>query len=155
MHEHAQLITTFYDAFAKRDAEGMAACYHPDVTFQDPVFTLKGDAAGDMWRMLCERGKDLVITPSGIEADDNGGRAHWDAEYSFQGRPVLNRIDAAFTFKDGRIVSHVDTFDFHTWASQALGLPGKMLGRFGFFRNTVAKKANADLDRWRTKNRGA
>ena len=58
-----ELITSFYEAFAKRDAEGMVKAYADDVHFSDPVFIdLKGDRAKNMWRMLCERGKDLAIT---------------------------------------------------------------------------------------------
>ena len=38
MHPHAEVIEQFYHAFQQRDAEGMIACYHPNVTFADPVF---------------------------------------------------------------------------------------------------------------------
>ena len=61
----------------------MAACYHPEVHFSDEVFDLRGADAGLMWRMLCTSGRDLVIEPSGIAADERTGRAHWDARYTF------------------------------------------------------------------------
>lgn len=51
MQPNAQLIERFYSAFARRDAESMAACYRRDVEFCDPVFPdLRGDAVSDMWR---------------------------------------------------------------------------------------------------------
>src|SRR5436190_2219712 len=41
------LIQRFYAAFAARDGAAMAACYAPDATFSDPVFTdLKGEEPG-------------------------------------------------------------------------------------------------------------
>ena len=81
MHPNAQLIERFYSAFQKRDGDGMAACYTPDVTFTDPVFPgLKGPRAGGMWRMLCERAKDLRKPPVRIEAMGSAlhGRPSWD-----------------------------------------------------------------------------
>ena len=66
----ADVIHRFYDAFAQRDAETMAACYSDDVVFRDPAFgELRGERAKNMWRMLCRAGKDLEVRASGIEVD--------------------------------------------------------------------------------------
>ena len=69
-HPNAVLIARFYAALDRRDAEAMIACYHPKATFSDPVFP-QLDAAGvaAMWRMLCERGKDLRVAVSEVSAD--------------------------------------------------------------------------------------
>ncbi len=150
-HPHAALITRFYEAFARRDGAAMTACYHPEATFSDPAFAdLKGDQPGAMWRMLCHRGKDLEVVFSEVQADDESGSAHWDATYTFgaTGRKVHNKIDAAFRFKDGLIIEHVDTFDFYTWSKQALGMPGLLLGWTGFLKNKVGSQAMAGLDKW-------
>jgi ketosteroid isomerase-like protein len=154
MHPNAQLIQRFYEAFQKRDAATMAACYHADVQFSDPVFTdLKGAHAGNMWKMLCERGKDLKIEFRDVRADDARGSAHWDAWYTFAttGRPVVNRIDAEFTFKDGKILRHVDRFDLHRWSGQALGLSGKLLGGTNFLQNKVRAMAAKNLAAYETR----
>jgi len=154
MHANAELIRKFYTAFAKRDAAGMAACYHPSVSFSDEVFIdLEGPRAAGMWRMLCERGKDLKIEFRDIEADDTTGRAHWEAWYTFSttGRPVHNRIDARFEFRDGRIVRHRDSFSFRAWAAQALGPMGRLLGWTPFLRNRVRSQAARNLDGFLTK----
>lgn len=153
MHPHAELIARFYAAFAQRDWAGMAACYHPEVHFTDEVFDLHGADAGMMWRMLCTNGRDLVIDTSGVAADGNGGQAHWDAHYTFSatGRKVLNRIDARFEFRDGKIVRHVDRFDFWAWARQALGLPGVLLGWSGALRNKVQARAAKSLADFKAK----
>src|SRR5205807_4261446 len=103
------------------------ACYHPEVTFSDPVFpSLDAAGAATMWRMLCERGKDLVLTASDIRADESSGTARWIAQYTFTmtGRKVTNRIVAGFDFKDGLIVRHVDRFSLWRWAAMALGPKG-------------------------------
>jgi ketosteroid isomerase-like protein len=151
MHPNAALIERFYTAFAARDAAGMRACYHPEVVFSDPAFgELRGPRAGDMWAMLLERGKDLRVTFSDVHADDATGRAHWEAHYTFSqsGRPVHNRIDAEFGFRDGLIVRHVDRFPFWTWARQALGPAGLLLGWTPIIRNKVRAGARAGLEKY-------
>lgn len=148
MHPNAQVIRDFYDAFGRRDAEAMVACYAEDVEFSDPVFpNLRGDEARGMWRMLTSRAKDLKIVASAIEADDTTGKAHWDADYPFSatGRFVQNRIDARFTFRGGKIVRHVDSFDLWKWSGMALGLPGKLLGWTPMLQGKIRKNADAGL----------
>lgn len=153
---HAELIHAFYTAFAKRDAAGMAACYHTDIHFSDEVFIgLTGARAAAMWRMLCERGKDLRIEFRDVGADDSRGHAHWEAWYTFSatGRPVHNIIDARFEFRDGKIIRHLDSFDFPAWASQALGPMGKLLGWSSFLKNRVRAKAVAALHAFQVQSR--
>lgn len=157
MHPHAELLTRFYTAFQARDHEGMAACYHPEASFTDPVFPgLKGPEVGGMWKMLCIRGKDLKLEFSGIEADDNGGRAHWEAWYTFSatGRKVHNIIDGEFTFKDGLIHTHQDNFDLWRWSGMALGLPGKLLGWTPIIKNKIRGQAGAGLKAFMAKDSG-
>ncbi|WP_412068705.1 nuclear transport factor 2 family protein [Rubrivirga sp. IMCC43871] len=148
MHTNAALVTQFSDALARRDGDAMAACYHPEVHFQDPVFDLRGPRAGAMWRMLCARGNDLAVVASGITADDDAGAAHWEADYTFSttGRPVHNVIDAAFTFRDGLIATHRDTFSLWAWTRQALGAPGLLLGWSPLLQRRVRATAAQSLD---------
>ncbi len=138
------VILQFYEAFRKLDAEAMAECYHPDVTFEDPAFgVLKGEHASNMWRMLCktQTGKDFLVVFSGIEEDEEKGKAHWEAHYTFSqtGRRVHNIIEASFLLKDGKIIQHTDHFPLYRWARQAMGFSGFLIGWSGFFK----KKLNA------------
>lgn len=147
------LIESFYTAFQRRDAEGMVACYHPQVTFNDPVFRdLKGERAMGMWRMLVARGKDLHVTFRDVRADGQTGSAHWEATYTFSssGRRVHNVIEARFRFADGKIIEHTDTFAFWRWAAQALGTPGLLLGWTPFLRRRVQQTALRGLDAFMT-----
>ena len=69
-----ELLERFYGAFAKRDGAGMEACYSPDVSFSDPVFTdLHGAEAGGMWRMLTGRAKDLEVELPSVRPTANAG----------------------------------------------------------------------------------
>lgn len=149
-HPHAVLLTRFYVAFARREAETMASCYHPEAHFQDEVFDLKGSEIGAMWRMLCERGDDLDVNASGVRADDVYGSARWVATYSFgpNKRPVRNEIEASFTFEDGLILSHRDRFSFWKWSRQAVGVPGLLLGWTPFLKSSVRKRAAGQLARY-------
>lgn len=158
MHPNEQLIRDFYAAFAKRDAVGMAACYHRDNAFSDPAFPmLRGKEATAMWAMLCARGKDLEIILGDVAGDAEGGRAHWEAKYTFSqtGRLVHNKIDAVFAFRDGKIIRHVDSFGFWRWSSQALGGIGMLFGWFGPLKAMVRKKAAKSLQDYMEKNAGA
>ena len=151
MHANAELLTGFYEAFARRDGAAMAACYHPEARFSDPAFAnLEGPQPGAMWRMLCHRGKDLEVVFSDVKADDATGSAHWEATYTFSttGRKVHNVIDAAFRFQDGLIIEHTDSFDFWTWSKQALGAPGLLLGWTGFLQKKVGAEAMKGLGQW-------
>ena len=143
------LISRFYASFAARDADGMAACYADDVVFSDPVFPhLVGEEARDMWRMLCERGKDLEVVTSNV----TDSSAHWDATYTFSttGRKVLNRIDAAFVVENGKIKQHTDRFDLWAWTRMALGVPGVVLGWSPLLQNKVRSQAAAGLAKYRS-----
>ena len=149
MSQHAELIRRFYSAFQQRDAEGMAACYAPDVRFCDPVFPdLIGDRAKGMWRMLVGRGKDLRIEFADVRAGDHTGAAHWEAWYTFSstGRPVHNIIEASFTFEGGLITSHTDRFDLYRWSRQALGAKGALLGWTPFVQGAIRRTAARSLE---------
>ena len=146
---NAALINRFYEAFARRDAEAMVACYAPNVRFADPAFgELHGDEARAMWRMLIERGKDLQVVHSNVVADEEGrGSAHWDADYTFSatGRTVHNSIDARFRLEHGLIAEHEDSFDLYRWARQALGPIGLLLGWTPMVQNKVRSGARESL----------
>jgi hypothetical protein len=159
-------VARFYAAFARLEPVAMAALYAEGVRFRDEAFALDGRAATmAMWTMLCEgvRGQGAAgmqawkLEASAIRTDAADPRvvhAHWDVNYRFgaTGRLVLNRIDARFVFDDqGRVVEHVDRFDFWRWSRQALGAPGVLLGWSPWLKAQVAARAAAQLARWQQK----
>ena len=148
------VVTRFYEAFARRDAAGMAACYHPDATFEDPVFgPLDHDAVCAMWTMLLGRSADLAVTHRITGATEQLVTAHWEARYTFTrtGRPVLNRIDATFALEDGLIRMHRDRFSFWAWARQAFGPTGLLLGWTPWFHAKVQAEARRALVAYQAK----
>ncbi|MGM0555803.1 MAG: nuclear transport factor 2 family protein [Myxococcota bacterium] len=152
MHPNARLLTEFYDAFNRHDGDEMATAYHDAAHFSDPVFPdLDAPAVRDMWKMLTSSAPDLRVEATGIEADDEVGRVHWEAWYTFSktGNEVHNIIDATFQFREGKIVRHVDDFDFWRWTRQALGVTGILLGWTPMVRNKVQSMAARRLEKWR------
>jgi ketosteroid isomerase-like protein len=152
MHPHEKLLREFYAAFARRDAEAMARCYHPEVFFTDPVFPrLRGAEAADMWRMLLARSGDLEVTLDSATADEEGGEVRWTARYTFSrtGRRVVNRVRGLYAFRDGLVVRHYDYFSFWRWASQALGLTGALLGWSAPLKWAIRRQAARALERYR------
>jgi len=152
--KHKNLIRKFYESFSSGDADGMAACYHPDIVFEDPAFgVLRGNEVSAMWRMLLERSKgELEISFNSVEADTNRGSAKWLATYTFQatGRRVVNHISASFEFKNGLIVRHTDHFDFWNWTRQAMGWKGWMLGWTTWMQQKVQKMTRRALKKYQT-----
>ena len=103
-----------------------------------------------MWHMLCERGKDLKLTFSNVQANGNTGSAHWEPKYTFSttGRFVHNIIDSEFMFEDGKIIQHRDHFDFWRWSRMALGPAGIFLGWTPFLKNKVQQTAMEGLKKF-------
>lgn len=156
MHPNASLIENLYKSLDAGKSEEMAAAYHPDATFKDPVFDLSGSDIGDMWRMFLAPGSDLAVEVSGIEADDEAGKAHWEARYTYRptGREVHNVVEAKFQFRDNLIVHHQDSFNLSRWARQALGGTGALLGWTGFVQNRIRAKASKQLARFQSRYKG-
>lgn len=147
------IVEKFYTAFANLDEEGMVACYADDIHFEDPAFgILAGERAKNMWRMLCQsqKGQNFKVTFSEVKIGLEDGHANWEAEYIFSktGRAVHNKISASFEIRDGLIVKHIDVFDLHKWAKQALGFKGLLLGGTRFFKRGLQKQTNHMLARY-------
>ena len=151
------VIESFYAAFERLDGAAMKAAYAENVKFQDPVFTLQGrDQVGGMWTMLTEtiRAKGQADWKLEVSAVTDSS-AHWEPRYRFSatGRMVHNIIDARFVFdKDGKIIEHVDTFDFWRWSRQALGPMGVLLGWSPMVRNKVRATASRNLQAFLAKH---
>ena len=134
----------------------MAAHYAPGSRFKDPAFgELTGSEAGDMWRMLTGRSKDLRVELVDHGATRDEGSARWIAHYTFStGRPVVNDVQATFRFaRDGRIAEHVDAFSFWRWSRQALGPAGLALGWTPLLRAQVRAKARGQLQEFQRSRR--
>ena len=153
--QNAEVIQTFYESFAKCDAEAMVACYHDKVKFTDPAFgTLSSEDARNMWRMLIERGKkSLKIEFENVAAKNERGSADWIATYLFSqtGRTVINKIHAEFEFREGKIFRHTDSFDLWKWSSQALGISGRLLGWSSFMKRKIQEKSKLALQEYTKK----
>ena len=148
---HSELITRFYTAFQKQDWQTMNSCYHAEATFYDPAFrNLTSKEVRAMWHMLCLNARNFSLAFSDVQADEKTGQSRWIATYTFSktGRSVVNQINAAFTFKDGLILTHTDTFDLWKWSRQALGLSGILLGWSVIVRNKVNSTARKSLTRF-------
>ncbi len=141
-----EVLQQFYDAFQAGDAEKMVACYHDEITFEDPAFgKLEGEEAKAMWRMLIERGGgDTSVEIPAIDADKTKGSSHWIATYAYgpKKRKVVNKVHGSFTFQDGKILTHKDEFDLWAWSRQALGFSGYLLGWSSFMRNKIQASTN-------------
>jgi len=82
--ENEQLIHKFHEAFVQKDFNTMTECYLTEATFKDEAFDLKGSKQiSAIWRILIERGGDLKINFSNVQASNSTGKAHWEAWHAF------------------------------------------------------------------------
>jgi len=148
-----KLIHHFYTCFQNKDFKGMQDCYADNAVFNDAVFkNLNAQEVRAMWHMLITKGKDLHVEFKDISSTKNAAKAHWDAYYTFSatGKKVVNHVDASFEIENGKIVKHTDNFNFHTWAKQALGLTGLLLGWTSFLNKKVSTQAMKNLENFMT-----
>jgi len=149
------VVDRFYEAFARRDAAAMAACYHPEAIFEDPAFgPLDRAGACAMWAMLLCRSGDLTVTHRVLRDSDGQVVTLWEAQYTFTrtGRPVLNRIEATMTVEAGLIRTHRDRFNFWAWARQAFGPVGWFLGWMPWFQAKVRGEALRALQAYQARS---
>jgi ketosteroid isomerase-like protein len=147
VHPNAHLIEKLYSSLQVADANAAAACYASDAEFEDIAFRLKGKKdIRNMWRMVCHA-EVTVVKFQAEFADDESGRGSWVAKYMFDkvesppGRKVVSNICSEFVFRDGQILSHLDTCDPMRWAKQAYPFPKSLLvGRIAPLRRLGAKR---------------
>lgn len=133
----------------------MQNAYHPEAQFSDPVFPgLSAKEVRAMWQMLVTSASDLKVSFKNVSANDQRGECQWEAWYTFTttGRKVHNVIHATFEFRDGKIFSHRDDFDFWRWSRMALGTSGLLLGWSPMIINKVRSTAGRRLQKFMSEN---
>ncbi len=148
----------FYGALAARDWRTVGALYADEAVFSDAVFThLNAVQVRAMWHMLLTGGKDLAVVYEVLKDTPTEAQVCWTATYTFSrtGRKVVNVITGTLQLREGKVIKHVDEFDFHRWARQALGPMGWLLGGLGGFRARVQAGAMARLEGFMEKGQSA
>jgi ketosteroid isomerase-like protein len=151
LSEARALVECFYESFGRLDSEAMLACLHPEITFSDPLFpNLRKDQVFAMWRMLiasaARHPEDFKLSYEFVFLEERKAQVHWQAQYRYGGRrKVHNKVLATLTFWDGKIVRHVDGFNFYNWGRQALGPLGLLMGWSAKFRASVQVAAKKQL----------
>lgn len=149
MTPNEALIHQFYTAFQQKDVKTMQNSYDDQAIFNDAVFiNLDAQQVRAMWQMLLSRSEDMKLSFGKVKEDGDKVTAYWEAHYTFTatGKKVVNKIDAEFEIKDGKIIRHTDTFNFYKWARQAFGSGGLLLGWTNVFKEKVRQTAKKKLD---------
>ena len=145
----SQTLSRYFECFRKGDYHGMQACLHPDVTFSDIGFDLRGREVAAMWHMIVSHG--IRVTVGDVSVTGETGTAHWECDYEFRQdegadpRPVHNVIDSTFRFEDGLIREQHDDCDFWRWFEQAVGPIGKGAHLVDVLEDKVEQLLKRDL----------
>lgn len=118
----------------------MASLYAADAVFEDEIFRVEGSDIGKMWTGLLANAKGFSASYTVARASAESGTVETTARYLFRGRAVANVVLSEIEIVDGKIVRHRDRFDFPRWAAQALGKPGRLFGRYAWFRRRVSRE---------------
>lgn len=128
----------------------MNSLYSENIKFEDPIFgVIESWKPKAMWQMLCEKsGDDFEVRFGNIKEDGNKGSCDWEALYTFAktGNKIHNKIHAEFTFQDGKIIDHKDTFSLYKWAGMALGIKGYLLGFLPSVKASIQKEVVTGFD---------
>lgn len=126
--------TSFYAAFARRDAAGMEAAYAPNVAFHDPLFGhLDGKSeVMQMWKTILPAANpktfqlEARVQPNPRQRPDGTFevKVQWDAHYDLGKRHVDNRSDTTLLVRNGKIVEQKDDWNLAAWTKQALPFGG-------------------------------
>ncbi|KAG8793616.1 hypothetical protein FRC16_010881 [Serendipita sp. 398] len=153
-----QLVEKYLAAYKAYDLAAMDACTDPEFTFSDPAFpSLNSKQAKGMFSMFVnnrEKNKmELEYKDIKKGINDLTYTATYTVRYIFTGRPVTNVIQSTFTISptSNLLLSQVDAFPFYTWAKQALGLPGLLLGWTGYLQSQVQHNAGQSLEKYMKK----
>lgn len=149
---NSQIVTQFYTAFAKGNAQQMLQHYAEEVTFYDPAFgQLTHQQPHAMWKMLTSRfTNETTIEFTLLEEKDNTVIVAWTAHYQFGPTKqwVTNRVTSTLQLKNGKIFHHRDDFNLWKWSIQALGLPGFLLGWTPFMQKKIQQNTNSLLQKY-------
>ena len=133
----------------------MAAAYHPDATFSDPVFPRSRPRRhrGDVGDALRARDRPHDRTLGDLRRRRERAAPTGIATYTYTAtkRRVVNRIDATFAFRDGLILRHDDRFSLYRWMRQAFGLNGVLAGWLPPVQRAVRAQAAKALAAYRAK----
>ncbi len=152
--ENYEILKHFYKAVQRKDTHEMLSTYADDVEFSDPAFgNLQGQETEAMWRMRLGHDDDsFKVNFCDIEANENGGKVTWEAEYTYKNNPVFNRIESYIEIKNGKIIKQEDKFSLQRWASMALGAKGIVLGLTPFLKSQVRKINRKSLKNYMNQN---
>ena len=65
---------------------------------------------------------------------------------------MVNDVRSTFVFADGLILRQQDSFDFHAWATMALGTKGRLLGWTPLVRRAAQAQAARGLAEFMAKS---
>lgn len=98
--------------------------------------------------LLSQKKESTIITFNSIQASSEKGTVNWIAEYFYgeKKRKVINKVNASFKFKEGKIIEHTDTFNLWEWTKQAMGITGFLMGWTSFMKDKIQATTNKNLD---------
>ena len=141
----------FFEALRRADTNVIDSCYHPQISYSDPLFEdLRGARVALRWRMLLKQADSFSLEHSLVFADERKAQVQWTANYRLKGRAISIPMLSTLAIWDDLIVRQVDEYDFWQYCRQAQGVAGVLLGGLEPYQKTIKRRARRELERFAT-----
>lgn len=145
------VVDRFFEALRRADDAVINACYHPQISYSDPLFEdLRGARVALRWRLLLREAQSFSLEHELVFADERKVQVQWTVDYALKGKKIRLPILSTLAIWDNLIVRQVDEYEFWQYSRQAQGFAGLLLGGIEPFQQLVKRRARSDLERFAT-----
>lgn len=143
-----QTIQKLYEALSNKNHVAMSALYHPQASFTDGIFNVKGKKIEGMWHFMGTIAQDFSLKVNSIEEKGDHFEVKWESFYKLGENNIHNVLQTKIKFQNNQIIDQQDSFSFYRIASQTGGLKGRLLGWLPAAKEAIKGKMVAAFDKF-------
>ena len=145
MHDHTQLIDSFFNAFSQRDYNTMKSLAKSTLVYYDPLYGYLND--GDVFLMWESRygQKDFSLTYTCIKDEGDGYFTVKIEVVYFNKKTITQQIKAFIRVENDLISECSHAFSVHQLCKQEYGLLGHLLGWNRLIQQRIKNDARREL----------
>ena len=145
MHDHSNLIDSFFKAFSERDFNTMKSLTKSSIVYYDPLYGyLNDEDVILMWESRYGQ-KDFTLNYHDLKDEGDGYfTLKIDVTY-FRKKMIRQPMKAYFKIENGFIAEYSHGFSVHQLCKQEYGLIGNLLGWNRLIQQRIKNDARREL----------
>ena len=143
-----QIVQKLYEALSTKNHVAMSALYHPQASFTDGIFNVRGKKIEGMWHFMGTIAQDFSLKVNSIEEKGDHFEVQWESFYKLGENKIHNVLQTKIRFQDNQIIDQQDSFSFYRIASQTGGIKGKLLGWLPAAKESIKGRMLAAFDKF-------